>query len=301
VNLAVLSAVLRVRPDIVHVNSFYAAAAALLPAFLARRRAVIHARDFDRFALLWRFFGVMCEKVIAVSAAVKGMLVGRGVSGDKIVVIHNGVHIGNTCSGADCRGRMCAGGVEGGESFVFAHVGQLVRWKNHADFVEAASIVSRELKEARFVVVGDDVFGREPRYGEELRCWVRSLPVGSKFRFLGWQRNMDEVWPDIDCLVHTAEREPFGRVIIEAMAHKVPVIAAGSCGPGEIIRDGETGILYEPGDIEQLSAAMLEIVRDRRFAQGLAEAAYEAVRLRFSAEQTAARVEQIYEEVIGSG
>jgi len=300
-NLAVLSAVVRARPDIVHANSFFGAAAGLGPAFLARRRVLIHARDFDRFAFLWKFFALMCDRVIAVSAAVKEMLVGQGVAEYKIAVIHNGVDITDTATAAGCTDNRYAGGVEEGEPFVFAHVGQLVRWKNHAAFIEAASRVSRELREARFAVVGDDVFGREPEYAEGLRRQVSRLGVGSKFRFMGWRSNMAEVWAGINCLVHTAEREPFGRVIIEAMAHRAPVIAADSCGPGEIIDNGETGILYKPGDINQLSSAMVQIARDRRFAQRLAEAAYKAVCSRFSAEQTASRVEQIYEQVIASG
>ena len=109
---------------------------------------------------------------------------------------------------------------------------------------------------------------------------------------------MDRIWAEVDCLVHTAEHEPFGRAIIEAMAAGVPVIAVDSCGPSEIIQHGRTGLLVRPGDDVAVAEAMLRIARDRSFADTLVQAARETVYSRFRAEDTARRVAAVYEEVL---
>jgi glycosyltransferase involved in cell wall biosynthesis len=175
-----------------------------------------------------------------------------------------------------------------------------VPWKNQTGFIEAASRLARELPEARFLLVGDDIFGRDSRYKNDLLDRIKNSPIAEKVSFLGWQKQMECVWPKIDCLVHTAEREPFGRVVIEAMAHKVPVIAADRCGPAEIIRNGRTGILFEPGDVEQLTEAMLKIARDRTFAAAIAQGAERQVLSNFTADKTAAGIEQIYARVLAA-
>ena len=109
---------------------------------------------------------------------------------------------------------------------------------------------------------------------------------------------MNQVWPKIDCLVHTAEREPFGRVIVEAMAHNVPVIAIDSCGPGEIINGGETGLLVQAGDVEGLSEAMIKITTDNELRTKLTQAAYLHATLNFTAERAAALIKEINDEVL---
>ena len=111
---------------------------------------------------------------------------------------------------------------------------------------------------------------------------------------------MNEVWSKIDCLVHTASREPFGRVIIEAMSHGVPVVAVDSCGPGEIIRNGESGLLVQAGDIEGLSEAMLKIATDNELKTKLAKAGYRDATSNFTAERTAALIKEIYDEVLST-
>jgi glycosyltransferase involved in cell wall biosynthesis len=100
--------------------------------------------------------------------------------------------------------------------------------------------------------------------------------------------------------VHTADCEPFGRVIIEAMGHNVPVIAINKCGPSEIIQNGETGILVNPDNIKELSEAMLKIAGDKGFALKLASAAYEYVTSRFSAETTAKHIQKIYQQFLAA-
>lgn len=291
---------LQTHPDVIHANSFFAAPVSILAALVTRKKLLLHARDLTNFRFFSKFCSWFCEKVIAVSHAVETALIEHGVNPDKIEVVYNGVD--NVFFEQSGTSGMLFGppSHDGKNSFVFAHIAQFVPWKNHIAFLEAASRVACDLPNARFVLIGDDIFGRDSNYKSSLLSYAKNSTIAERVSFLGWQENMYEVWPKIDCLVHTAEREPFGRVIIEAMANKIPVIAVDSCGPSEIIQDGKTGILVQAGDIKGLSEAMLRIAKDSHFASRLANAGYEHAISSFTADKTAALIQKIYGQVLAT-
>ncbi len=281
---------LKTRPDIIHANSFYAGAASVVVAVVTRKKLIVHARDMANLKFVSKFCGRFSNKIIAVSRTVKNALIENGINPDKINVIYNGI------DSSSCRTIEPA--YYSKLPFVFANVGQFVPWKNQITFLKAAALVSRRLPEARFMLIGDDIFERNRDYKNSLLEYVKSSPIASRIEFSGWQENMENVWPEIDCLVHTASKEPFGRVIIEAMAHKIPVIAADSGGPSEIIQNSKTGLLVKEDNIEGLSEAMLKVAADKAFAAGLASAGYDLVVSNFTAVRTASLIKQIYEQVL---
>lgn len=289
-----ISTILKVKPDIIHANSFYSAPPSILASVLTRKKLLIHARDIGNFG----FFARVCEyfstRIIAVSNSVKEALVKDGVNPGKIIIVHNGI------DNRLLKARQGAAGSirQNRDAFVFANVGQFVPWKNQMLFLKTASVVGNRCAEARFVLIGDDVFDRERAYRQTLLDYATNSNISDKIAFWGWHENMCEVWPEINCLVHTADREPFGRVIIEAMSYRIPVIAMNSGGPKEIIDDRRTGILVEAEDVEGLVHAMLTVVRDRQFANRLAEGGYEQTISRFTADKTASRIKEVYREFL---
>ncbi len=287
-------AIRRTGANLIHANTFYAGAVSVVAAFVTRRRLLLHARDLADFRILARLFGRCSKCILAVSHAVRRALISRGVRPDKIEVVYNGLdsrYPGPHEAFRSAR-KAC--------HFTFAHVGQFVPWKNHAAFLQAAAQVAPELPQAQFAVIGDDLFQRDRIYKREVYKLAERSSAADRIQFWGWRQNMEEVWPAIDCLVHTAEREAFGRVVIEAMAHRVPVIAVASGGPAEIIQGNRTGLLVPPGDLRALIEAMLRVARDRDLADRIAGAGYHHVLSNFTARQTAARVQEIYESVLSA-
>jgi len=99
--------------------------------------------------------------------------------------------------------------------------------------------------------------------------------------------------------VHTSVApEPFGRVIVEGMLARRPVIATRGGGAVEIVRDGETGLLVPPGDVQALVAAIRHLLEHPDLARRLAEAAYRDARLRFSLKTMRRKVRQALVEVV---
>jgi glycosyltransferase involved in cell wall biosynthesis len=146
---------------------------------------------------------------------------------------------------------------------VVACVGQIAPWKRVHDVVTAFQSVAAELSSARLVIVGAAKFRPENHdYLRRLHRQVSECGLGGRVVFTGHQDDIDRVFRSIDVLVHAAEREPFGRVLVEAMAHRVPVVAAADGGIPEIVRDGETGFLVPSRNTEVMSARVLGLLRD---------------------------------------
>lgn len=282
------------RPNLVHANSIYAAGACLVGVFWTEARLIWHARDCLKCGLASRILSRFCARIIAVSSSVKKWLVVQGVNASRISVVYNGVECGRTAS-PDRRAAPSNVVTQGTKpSVVFANVGQFVPWKKQALFLAAAARVASEMPHAGFWLVGDDLFRRNAEYKSRLIDCAAELGITEAVKFLGWRDRMEDVWKGVDCLVHAANAEPFGRVIIEAMVAGVPVVAVDSGGPGEIIQDGATGILVAPDDAEALSGAMLRLARDSQLARRLSSAAREMVFRKFTAAHTARRVERVY-------
>ena len=103
-----------------------------------------------------------------------------------------------------------------------------------------------------------------------------------------------------DVVVHPAFPEPFGRVVVEAMAASVPVVCArGEHGPGEIVRDGVDGLLVEP-DPEAFADALVTLLDDAERRRAMGAAGRARARGAFDRSTTAERMERVYAEVVGS-
>ena len=151
-------------------------------------------------------------------------------------------------------------------------VGRLQRWKGMHVFIAAMARVHRARPDARAVIVGGP-HETEPRYPGELSAQARALGLGEVITFAGFQSNVPEWMQAMDVFVHASDREPFGIVVIEAMALGKPVIAGSSGGPAEIITGGVDGLLVPFGDDESLAGAILRYLDDPAFAARVGAAA----------------------------
>jgi glycosyltransferase involved in cell wall biosynthesis len=112
-----------------------------------------------------------------------------------------------------------------------------------------------------------------------LRARATALGLDARVRFLGWRRDVAALLAAADMLVCPSRHEPLGNVVIEAWAHRRPVIAAASQGPRQLLADGQSGILVPVDDAVALADAMAALAADPARAAALAEAgrrAYEA-------------------------
>ncbi|MCX5796863.1 MAG: glycosyltransferase family 4 protein [Elusimicrobia bacterium] len=148
----------------------------------------------------------------------------------------------------------------------FGVVGALTPLKGQDLFLEAAARVTRELPQARFVIVGANFYRTEATLGFEadLRRRAEQPDLSGRVLFLGQREHMPGVLRRLDVLVQPNRGpEGLGRSVLEAMACGVPVIAVDRWGPAELISDGRTGLLTPWLDVPALAKRMLELGANR--------------------------------------
>ena len=151
-------------------------------------------------------------------------------------------------------------------------VGRLQRWKGMHILVEAMPKVLETYPDAHCVVVGGD-HAFEPDYPAFLRERIDALHLKNTVTLAGLQSNVPEWMQAMDVIVHASDHEPFGIVVIEAMALGKPVVAGNTAGPTEIITDGVHGLLTPYGDAPALAAAILRYLDEPEYARQTGAAA----------------------------
>lgn len=177
-------------------------------------------------------------------------------------------------------------------------VGRLQPWKGQHIFLRAAARVVEQHPETRFAVIGGADMGWEVGdYPAELVALARELGLEDRVIFTG-QTNEVPAWLGaLDICVNASDHEPFGLVILEAMAAGVPMIAVANGGPAEIIRDRETGLLIAERTPELLGQAMIDLIADQTFRARLAASARTVIAERYSRERLAADMGALMREV----
>ncbi len=125
-----------------------------------------------------------------------------------------------------------------------------------------------------------------------------SLPIKKPpVRLLGFRRDIPALMSACDIFVLPAPAEPFGLVLLEAMAMGKPVIAANAGGPCEIVVHGQTGLLFEPGNPQSLAAAIADLLNNPEKARAMGAAGRQRFEEHFTAGRMAAQVAAIYAAV----
>jgi glycosyltransferase involved in cell wall biosynthesis len=196
-------------------------------------------------------------------------------------LLYNGTPIREVSVG-DARAARRELGV-GEDDVLIGVFGRLQRWKGQDVFVEAAAKVAAAHPGTRFAVVGGAVFGLEPGFLEGLKSRAEALGIADRIVFTGFRSDVPRLMAACDVVCHTSRvPEPFGLVIVEAMALGRPVIATGGGGPSEIIASEAHGLLVPPEDPAALASAIIGLAQDREGRQRLGARARERVRETFS-------------------
>ena len=156
-------------------------------------------------------------------------------------------------------------------------VGQVVAWKGHDDFIDAAAIVHEALPNARFLVIGDSLMN-DPSYKVALLEKVDGLGLHGVVEFTGFRDQIHRFIGTLDILVNASWNEPRGRTILEGMALGKAVVATSAGGTTEVIEDGVNGVLVPPRRPDALADAIIRLSRSESLRLAIAHRAEASVR-----------------------
>ena len=181
--------------------------------------------------------------------------------------------------------------------FIVGTIGHLAPIKGHDIFIRAAFNILQKRRNVRFIIVGED----KSRSGEnrrEIESLIASLNLQSNVEISGWTNDVRPFLQKFDLFVSAARSEPFGLVILEAMAARIPVIATRSEGATEIIEDETSGILIPPENHEKMAQAILDLADDSARRELLGNAGRKRVEDYFSLEKMVSETEEFYRRVL---
>lgn len=176
---------------------------------------------------------------------------------------------------------------------VAAFLGTIMHHKGVYEFIQIAREVANAIPEAKFVICGNQHL--DQGYTDFLEQAVGNLGLEGKVIFTGYYEDIGKFLPGIDLLVvPSINREPFGMVIIEAMAHCKPVVAFNSGGISDIILQGKTGFLVSQGDCRELAARVIQVFSNPVKAQSMGKQGGARVREMFTLELQMRRLAEEY-------
>lgn len=222
-------------------------------------------------------------RLAAVSRFGHEALLREGVPANAVHTVHNGIPLDRYQR--DARRPLRAQlQVTDGEP-LFGIVGRLTPWKGQDILLRVAAQWARSGRPGRFAIIGG-AFNEDAPFEVHLREYVQHHGLAARVHFVPFQPDIASAISSLDVLVHASTKpEPFGRVLIEAMALGVPVVAARGGGVPEIVTDGVDGILVQPGDVAGIVHALDRLVANAETRIALASAGLRTVRERFSMER----------------
>jgi len=255
------------QPDLVHVHSRRGADLwgglgakwAKVPAVLSRRvdnpeAALLGAMKYGRY-----------EKIIAISSSVIDELQKTRVPSEKLRLVHSAVDA-ERCQPTWSRQQFRDAFGLNENNLVIACVAQFIPRKGHACLLQAWAEVVSAVPKARLLL-----FGRGPEQ-EKMQQQMRDSVHGASVHFAGFRADLRDFLGHVDLLVHPAEREGLGVVLLEAQAAGVPVIASRAGGMIEAVADNTSGMLVEPANAGLLGKSMIRLLRDdalrRQYGEG---------------------------------
>ncbi len=186
------------------------------------------------------------------------------------------------------------------EEFNVGIIGRITPLKGHLHFIKAMARISRAVPRLKIWIVGDAPASKEA-YKEEVQVLVRRLGLWHCTEFLGTQRDIPGILAHLDLVVlATTTHEAFGRVIIEAQAAGVPVIATKVGGVVDIIEDGKNGLLVPPADSKSMADAVMRIFKDTQLAREFAENAYAKVKEKYNLELMVKNTLDVYRDALSN-
>ncbi|MFH1037618.1 MAG: glycosyltransferase family 4 protein [PVC group bacterium] len=160
-------------------------------------------------------------------------------------------------------------------------VGDICPQKGHESLIRGFGLLLRDCPSARLMIIGRTP-GRYRDFRNRMETLCRELGIGERVVFRGERIDLPRCLRELDLLIHPSWGESFGRVVVEALAREVPVVASRSGGVEEILTDGSTGLLIPPRDPEALAAAARRMITRPAEAREMACRGRQAVEERFA-------------------
>ncbi len=252
--------------DLIYINTIVVLDYVIL-SLVMPKSSVIHVReipDDSAFGKLMKFI-VRSSKSLLICNSRATLEAYQPVKAGHGLVIHNGVNVER----ATMKKR------EKQDSFNIVVLGRISSWKGQDLLLHAIAQMPEKLKQrVKLKIIGSAFEGNE-HLERELHDFVAANALETIVEFVPFTQNVSAFYGWADLVVNPSRKaEPFGRVIVEAMANALPVVAAAHGGPLEIVENDKTGLLFTPNDASSLADSLARLAQDADLCTEFGENGY---------------------------
>lgn len=222
------------------------------------------------------------KRVVTVSVELGERLRSRGIPGNRLACIHNGIYLPDYTTGK----KNASGG------FVVGSAGRLVSVKDFPLMLDTAATILKDMPSTRFIIAGD---GPEK---EALKKKAAALGIAGSVEFTGHIDDLETFYKRIDIYVNTSVHEGIPMTILEAMSWGIPVVAPKVGGIPEIITEGKDGLLVEERTASSFAEALSGLIREPSKTALLGAHARSRIEDSFSSRAMAAGYRTLYWEIM---
>lgn len=284
--------------DLVHLNNSVAANHDwMIAALISNIKCITHERAiYSEYTRITKALTPRLDRVICISHAVQENLSNRGVSSNN-TVIYNGIDPGNV------KAKVPASAIRkefniNAETTIIGVVGNIKGWKGQKSIVSALPQIIERHKDVVCLLIGD-TSPNDLSYITELNGIIEKHNLEKHVVFTGYRKNVFDYLNALDIMIHTSiDPEPFGRVLIEGMAMKKPVIGARAGAVPEIITHEKTGLTFSPQDSDELANAVLYLLDNPDIASGMGRAGYDRLHENFLISENTKKTEEVYQSLL---
>ena len=319
-------AIATAKPDLVHANSLAMSRVLGQISSQLETPTTGHLRDIIKLSKAAIEDLNLNHRLIAVSHATRTFHVQQGLQDHRVTVVHNGIkcdavptrstkgwlaeELFNTLKsepvGTESSGLETVPATDRARSRVdvpfpqvrfIACIGQIGLRKGLDILAAAASSIVQKLPEAHFLLIGERTSQKEEsiQFEKAIRQRIDDERISSHVHWLGHREDVERILLEVDLLVHPANQEPFGRVLLEASAAGLPIVATDVGGTSEIVINGLTGILVPPRDPQALASAVVSLLLDPDEARRMGDAARQRTSREFAIETSATKLAEVWD------
>ena len=271
----------------------------MLAALIAGIPCITHERGINtQVSRITKTLGSRLRAVLCISTAVRDAVMQSGISGIPLYVIHNGLdpsRIKPDCSAEQFRSihRISS------SRRVIGMIGNVKEWKGQEVVIRALPEIVSRYPDLLCLFVGS-IAQADAQYERRLQQIIDDLGMREHVLFAGYCPNVANALNVMKIAIHASiAPEPFGRVLLEAMAMKKPVVASRDGAIPEIVAEGVTGFTFSPGNSVELVKRVLCLLEKESMIESFGEAGYHHLISNFSVMRNAERTVSIYESIMG--
>ena len=276
--------------DILHAHTSHAHFIGILSRFFGKVRAMVVSRRVD-FPIKSRFkYKAFDVHYIAVSEAIKRVMIEGGVSSDRICVVKSCIDL-NRFDNAVISDVRAEFGI-GKDIIIIGNIAHMADHKGQIYLIRAANIIKNKYQNIKFIIVGDG----ELRSRLELEA--HKLGLNDILIFTGFRKDVISILASFDIFAFPSHLEGLGTSLLDAMAKRKPIVSTFAGGIPEVVENGVSGILVPPKDPESLAIGLTRLIEDRELRIKYGNAGRMIVEERFAIDNVVKETINVYKKLL---